>query len=94
MNDELILSFKEYVDEFKKLEIKDKRMEIIESVKEITALVDSLAQRENKSLEFLKSKEITELNKGEESEADFLEALLVYVENAKNLLGQYLDDKI
>lgn len=94
MNDELILSFKEYIEEFKKLEIKDKRMEIIESVKEITALVDSLAQSENKSLEFLKSKEITELNEGDESEDDFLEALLVYVENTKNLLGQYLNDKI
>lgn len=91
---ELNLAFNEYIEEFKKLRIDEKRMEIINSIKEISALFDTLAERENKKLEFLKSKEISDLNEGMENEDDFLEALLVYVENSKNLLAQYLSDKI
>lgn len=94
MMNELNIAFNEYIDTFKELDIKEKRVEVIQSIKEISALVDSLAERENKKLEFLKSKEISQLNNGLESEDDFLEALLVYIENSKNLLAQYLEDKI
>lgn len=92
--DEFNLAFQEYIEAFKKLENNEKRLEIIESIKETTALINLIAEKENKQITFLKSKEISELNNGLESEADFLEALLVYVENFKNLLGQYLIDKV
>jgi len=92
--DEFNLAFQEYIEKFKKLENNEKRLEIIESIKETTALINLIAEKENKQINFLKSKEISELNNGLESEADFLEALLVYVENFKNLLGQYLIDKV
>ena len=90
---ELKEAFSEYLNEFKTLSISEKRTEIINSINEISALMNMYAEKEGKELEFLKSKEILDLNDGTESEDDFLEAVLVYIENAKNLMGQYLDDK-
>ena len=94
MNEELIQTFNNYVNAFKELDISDKRIEIVNSLKEISAFLDAICEKENKNIQFLKSKEIFERNNGEEDENDFLEALLVYIENIKNLLGEYLIDKI
>lgn len=90
MNDELNNSFKEYLDFFKHLNVSEKRMEIIRSVNEITAMFDELASEANIKLTYLKSKEVSELKDGHESEDDYLEALFVYIENAKSVLGEYL----
>lgn len=92
--DELGVAFKEYIQAFKELDITDKRIELLNSVKEISALIEYLASQEGMQLSFLKSREILDMKSGQESEDDYLEALLVYVENSKNLLGQYLDKKI
>ena len=94
MNEELNSAFKDLVERFKELDINDKRIEIVNSLKEINALIDTLAENESRTLQHLKSNEITDLNNGLESEDDFLEALFVYIENIKNLLGQYLINKI
>ena len=88
--DELNKSFSSYLESFKQLEIPSKRREIIRAVNEITAMFDELANESNIELSYLKSKEILELKDGTESEDDYLEALLVYIENAKNVLGEYL----
>ena len=87
---ELEIAFKEYMESFKQLQIPDKRKEIIYNINEITAMFDMLASESKIELTYLKSHEISELKDGYESEDDYLEALLVYVENAKNILGQYL----
>lgn len=87
---ELNNSFNEYLESFKQQNIADKRQDIIYAINEITATFVSLAEDANIDIEYIKSKEITELNNGLESEDDYLEALLVYIENAKSVLGQYL----
>ena len=87
---ELDVAFTEYVNTFKEADIQTKRKEIINSINEITASFDALANQINMPMHYLKSKEITELKDGFESEDDYLEALLVYVENAKSVIGQYL----
>lgn len=87
---EIESAFTEYVNAFKQLETSDKRKEIIRNINEITAMFDMLATEANMQLSYLKSNEITELQDGFESEDDYLEALLVYIENAKSVLGQYL----
>ena len=87
---ELNGSFNQYLEIFKRLSIPEKRQDIIYAINEITASFASLAEDENINIEYIKSKEITELKNGYESEDDYLEALLVYIENAKNVLGQYL----
>ena len=91
---ELNQAFLEYIEAFKSLNISEKRSEVVRCVNEMSAVLVHLAEQDGKNLEFLKSRETTELQNGMESEDDFLEALVVYVENAKNLLAQYLDNKI
>ena len=87
---EVEIAFKEYVDAFKQMETIDKRKEIIRNINEVTAMSDMLATESNMQWSYLKSNEVTELKDGYESEDDYLEALLVYIENAKSILGQYL----
>ena len=87
---ELDKTFNEYVEAFKQLDIVGKRKEIINRINEITAMFDMLATDIDVPVSYLKSKEILELKDGNESEDDYLEALLVYIENAKSVLGQYL----
>ncbi len=83
-------AFNEYMEAFKALDIPNKRMEIINSVKEINAIIDNLAEESKIDLGYLKSREILDMKNGLEGEDDFLEALLVYIENFKNLLAQYI----
>jgi len=90
MMNEVNNSFNGYLEVFKRLKVSDKRQEIIYAINEITASFASLAEDANINIEYIKSKEINELNNGYETEDDYLEALLVYIENAKNVLGQYL----
>lgn len=87
--DDLEVAFKEYVSAFKQMEISDKRKEIIRNINEISAVFDMLATESNIQLSYLRSNDISELKDGYESEDDYLNALLVYVENAKTLIGQY-----
>lgn len=86
---EVEFAFKEYLDAFKQMETSDKRKEIIRNINEITAMFDILATESNIQLSYLKSNEVSELKDGYESEDDYLEALLVYIENAKSVLGEY-----
>ena len=87
---EINSAFNEYLDAFKQMSIPDKRKEIIRAINEITAMFDALSSQANIPLNYIKSNEILELKNGFESEDDYLEALLVYIENAKSVLGQYL----
>lgn len=88
--EELNKSFEEYMEEFKQLDIKNKRNEIINSIKELIAVFDKIAMDDNIELHYLKNKEINDLKNKVVSEDDFLEAELVYLEVAKNLIGEYL----
>ena len=90
--DETNQAFKEYMEEFKKLSIQEKRDEIMKAIKELIVIFQGFANMDNINLEFLKSKEILDIDKSD-TEDDFLEAELVYIENAKNIIGQYLDKK-
>lgn len=88
--EELDNLFQEYMNEFKKLNIIQKRSEVLNSIKELIAAIEKFAEVDRVSLEYLKSGEILDISKSD-TEDDFLEAEIVYIENAKNLIGQYLD---
>lgn len=96
MNDynELNVTFDQYMAEFKKLSIEKKRDEIINSLKELIVLFEELSRSENLQVKHLKSREINDLKNNNVSEDDFLEGELVYIEDAKNMIGTYLDYKI
>lgn len=91
---ELKQSFDDYLNAFKKLNINDKRQSIIQEINEISILVAYLAANENISLTALDNQKITNLQNNFENEDEYLEKLLIYIENSKVLLGQYLDMKI
>lgn len=88
--EELNLAFNNYIEEVKKLDTVEKRTELINSIKELIAVFESLANEEKIEINYLKSKEILDLNNSFVSEDDFIEAALVYLEVAKNIVGEYL----
>jgi len=91
--DELNQAFIEYVNEFKKISTKEKRQELISSIKDFIAAIELLARNDGIKLHYLQKIEVDDLNKEKVSEDDFLEALIVYIEVAKNMLGEYLNSK-
>ncbi len=88
--EELNLAFNNYIEEVKKLDTAGKRNELINSIKQLIAVFESLAIEENVELHYLKNKEILDLNDTNVSEDDFIEAALVYLEVAKNIIGEFL----
>lgn len=88
---ELEEAFSAYIEEIKLSDVSTKRREIINSIKELIAVIQLLANSTGIELHYLKSKEILDLENIEVSENDFLEAIIVYIENAKSIIGEYLD---
>ena len=91
---ELEQSFHEYIEEVKKLDTKGKREELLKSIKEIIVAYTVISNAEGVELTPLKSREILDLKEGSESEDEFLEAAITYTEIAKNLMGEYLNNKL
>ena len=90
----LNIAFNEYINEFKQLDIDSKRDEFINSLKEFLAVISVLASNEGLETTFLKNNEILDLQKEYVSEDDFLEAAMVYLENIKNIIGEFLEKKL
>ena len=88
--EEINIAFNHYIEEVKKLDISSKRNELIESIKQLIGIFETLALEEGVELHYLKSREILNLNKQNVSEDEFIEASLVYLEVAKNVIGEYL----
>ena len=87
---ELQEAFTEYIESVKALTLNEKKQEVIDSIKELIASIDQIATNEQIELQYLSSKEILDINETSMPEDDYIEALLVYVEVAKILVGQYL----
>ena len=88
--EELNLAFNNYIEEVKKLDTTGKRNELINSIKQLIAVFESMSQNDGVELHFLKNREILDLSNNPVSEDDFIEAALVYLEVAKNMIGEYL----
>lgn len=91
--EELNLAFNNYIEEVKKLDTTGKRNELINSIKQLIAVFESMAEDDRIELHFLKNREILDLSNNPVSEDDFIEAALVYLEVAKNMIGEYLEKK-
>ena len=91
--EELNIAFNNYIEEVKKLDTTGKRNELINSIKQLIAVFESFADSDKIELNFLKNREILDLRNNPVSEDDFLEASLVYLEVAKNIIGEYLYQK-
>ena len=94
IDNELQIKFSEYIHELKKQDSDTKKIEIINSLKELIFIMDVICQKDGINFDYLKSNEILDIKNQELNEDDFLEACAVYIENAKNIIGKYLIDKI
>ena len=90
--EELNQVFFEYVEEFKKLDTKLKQEEILKSIKEMIVIFNELSKIDQLKLEHLDVKRVLDVE-NTNSIDEFLIEEFVYLENAKNLIGQYLDKK-
>lgn len=82
--------FTAFMDEFVKLNIDQKNNEIIEKQKVILAFLLKFAAERGIQFEFLKSKEITDIENNKGTNEDYLEAMMVYSQNIEELIGLIL----
>ena len=77
--------FEELVESYKLLKTSDKRTKLIEDIKYLIAVFEQICKENNLEPQKITSREILDLNNGNESEDDFLEALFVYFEYLKEV---------
>lgn len=82
--------FTSFMDEFVKLNINQKNNEIIEKQKVILAFLLKFAAERGIQFEFLKSKEISDIEDNNGTNEDYLEAMMVYTQNIEELIGLIL----
>ena len=70
--------FTAFMDEFVKLNVDEKNNEIIEKQKLIIAFLLKFAVEHGIAFEFLKSKEISDIEGNNGTNEDYLEAMMVY----------------
>lgn len=79
--------FSSFMDEFVKLDISQKNNEIVEKQKLILAFLIKFATEHGINFEFLKSKEISDIEGNNGTNEDYLEAMMVYTQNIEELIG-------
>lgn len=82
--------FTSFMDEFVKLNVDQKNNEIIEKQKVILAFLLKFASERGIQFEFLKSKEIVDIEGNNGTNEDYLEAMMVYSQNIEELIGLIL----
>lgn len=82
--------FESFVENYKVLDLSSKRKEIIKEVKMMLVILEKMCIDNNIKYREVKSKEILALSNENCSEDDYLEALFVYIQYLKEVLGSYL----
>lgn len=91
--EEINEAFNNYMNEIKKLDTNSKRKELYDSLMNLGNSIVELAKMEGIELHYLQNREIEDLYNENLSEDDYLEAMLVYFEMIKNMVGEYLLSK-
>ncbi len=81
--------FNEYMEFFKGQPLKEKQSIVIEQLKMLMGLTNTMCKELNVDNEMLLNKEITDLNKYNYTEDDFAEALIVYINSIQNSLCDF-----
>ena len=81
--------FNEYMEFFKSQPLKEKQSIVIEQLKMLMGLTNTMCKELNVDNEMLLNKEITDLNKDNYTEDDFAEALIVYINSIQNSLCDF-----
>ena len=81
--------FNEYMEFFKSQPLKEKQNIVIEQLKMLMGLTNTMCKELNVDNEILLNKEIADLNKDNYTEDDFAEALIVYINSIQNSLCDF-----
>ena len=86
--------FEDYVTEYKSMDLVNKRKKLVKEVKLMIVILEKICVDNDISFREVKSKEILAINDDNCSESDYLEALFVYIEYLKEILGAYLYNEV
>lgn len=82
--------FEDVMKNFKLMSKQDKRKEVLSELKIVVAVLEKLCVDNKLEYRIIRSEEILDLNNGLETEDDYLESLLVYIEYLKEVVGTLL----
>lgn len=83
--------FNEVIENYKRMSTSDKRQEILNELKLLIAVFEKMCEDNNLQYRKVHSDEILDLDSGNETEEDYLEAIFVYVEYLKEVLGSLIN---
>lgn len=82
--------FNELINEFKKLSTNEKRDLTINEMKSLLAALSSLNSIKSNDVKILFNHEVVDLNNGNYSEDDYIEAIYTYIFSIKELLADFI----
>ena len=88
--------FNDYIEQYKKLKLKDKQKIIINLLKEDIMVRHKLIteqEDEDDEVKMLYNREILDVNDDDYSEEDFSEAVIVYLYSIRELIAEYIEKK-
>lgn len=82
-------NFDEYMENFKKLPIKEKQAISIEQLKMIAGLLKKMCDEKKIDSDIFINREVVDINNHNYTEDDYVEALMVYINSIQNLICDY-----
>lgn len=82
-------NFDEYMEDYKKLPLKEKQNIIFEQLKILTSLTEKMCDEIGAENELILSNELTDLSKDDYTEDDFAEAVITLVNSIQNSLCDF-----
>jgi len=83
--------FDEYIKEFVSKDLNTKKEIVIDELKEMLGVMLEINKQSGINSNLLLNREVTDTI---EKESDFVESVFVYLQSFKELLGEYLEDKL
>lgn len=85
-------NFDNYVEKYKNLPLKEKKELVKNQIEELLYFLNELNKRNGKNIQTLFNREILDLKKEDATEADFVEAMFVYIYSIKELIASLVDE--
>lgn len=82
--------FREYIDEFKKLSLKERKKLTIDKIKDILVVIDEFIELEDLNNELLLTADVNKID----SDDEFVNAIYVYMNTIQESLAIYLENSI
>lgn len=82
--------FEDLIESYKLLPTNEKRKKLLDEIKIMIAISEQLGEEKGITHREINSKEILDVNDGQELEDDYLEALFVYIEYLKESMGSLI----